>query len=266
MRLTSELVATGRDCPAKVETFYAGLNQAHHTMYEKELVIEAEAELPEIERTPRTGITARYPADVVKARGRMSELIASYCIELDAVVNSKNTAQAEQVIGGLSDKVQHVGGEIMKASSVAPSLPMSAITALAAPIKTLASLGIQGAFGFLRENWAKDTINRIDAGFEDVCTNMERDLDNSAQEAKDRAGRLVALYQRRYDRRIKQPVSEDERKKLLIELSDAGHFYDSVAADNPAEVFEQAKQIFHKLATWASQKAQSSKWKFWSKP
>ena len=265
-RITSELATQGAGCSTNVKRFYADLNEAHRKMYDQELVIEPEANLPEIERTPRVGITARYPDDVVNARTGMSELLENYCIQLDQVANAKDRAAADKEIDNLNNKAQRIGGDLIQLTTSMANIPTASIAALAAPIKTLTGLGIQGIFAMQRESWAKDTILKIDSSFEDVSTNLERDANNSAREATDRAERLVSLYQRRYDQRVKAGATTDEEKRLRTELLDAGKYHDSLAKNNPAGQFKVMKSKFHALADWATKESKKKPvWKFWSK-
>lgn len=254
-RLSAQLAAEGQGCPQKLETFYDKMNVNHRKMDADELKLRGVPELQGIE-VPNPGIfTAKFEKDeVIRPRVKMAEMLASYCSEIDKIVNAKTVPQADQAVMGFNGTIQKIGAELLGMQSIASKLPISAITALAQPIKTLGELGLKGAFSFVRENWAKDTITRIDASFEEVCINMERDLKNSAEDAKDRARNISHLRNLILQRKIKNGISEAEKNTLIADVTNAGAFADTVADGNPKEIFEKIRTTMNKLASWASEK------------
>ncbi|MBA4026718.1 MAG: hypothetical protein C0473_00600 [Cyanobacteria bacterium DS3.002] len=265
-RLTSKLATSGSGCTRKVSTFYENLNKAHHQMYIDELKAEPAAELPEgVERPKRSGLTAEYSDEAILVRVKTASVIESYCTEIDHVVNAKSVARTEEAIGGFSKSVQSIGGEISKLSAVASAFPVGAVAALAAPLATIGELGLKGVFTAVRENWAAETIVKVDKDFEKVATALEKDCDNSARDAKDRATHLARLLQRQYDKKAERNASADDLARLRSELSAAGKFQQSVASDNPAFVFSEARESFHQLANWAVKKTEKKNWQVWRK-
>ena len=151
-------------------------------------------------------------------------------------------------------------------SAIASKFPMSAISALAAPVKTLASIAAQGVFSFMRDSWAKNFINERDQAFEDVCTNMTRDLNNVANDAKDRARNIAHLRRIIAEKKSKENVAQSEKDKAVEEAVAAGRYADTVSTGNPADLFDQEKDDFHQLAEWAHKEVKSHPpWQIWKK-
>lgn len=266
-RISADLAAAGHDAPSKVQTFYDHLNAVHHEMDETELKLRSMPELQGIDVPAPRNLTALYDADdAIKPRVKMATLLSAYCSEIDRVANSRDQAQADQIVNGLNSTVQTIGGDLLNVSALASKFPMSAISALAAPAKTIASIAAQGVFGFLRDNWAKNFINERDQAFEDVCTNMTRDLNNVANDAKDRARNIVHLRRIIDEKRTKESVSQAEKDKAAEEAVAAGRYADTVSTGNPADLFDREKDDFHALVGWAQKETKSHPaWHFWKK-
>lgn len=266
-RISADLANTGRDAPTKVQAFYEHLNAVHHDMDEKELKLRSVPELQGIDVPSPKNLTALYDADdVIKPRVKMSTLLSAYCSEIDRVSNSRDQAQADQIVKDLSSTVQTIGGDLLKMPAIASKFPTSAISALAAPVKTIAGITAQGVFGFMRDNWAKTFINERDQAFEDVCTNMTRDLNNAANDAKDRARNIAHLRRIIADKRIRKDVHQSEKDKAAEEAVAAGRYADTVGNGNPADLFEHEKDNFHQLAVWAQKETKSHPaWQVWKK-
>lgn len=267
IRLSSDLAVAGKDCPQKVSDFYAHLNKEHHKMDTDELNLKGVPELQGVNIPEPGSFTARFDQDdVIKPRVKMAELLSAYCSQIYSASNAKDIAQADQVVSGLNSTVTSIGKDLLSIQSIASKIPLGAISALAQPAKTLGALGIKGVFSIVRENWAKDLISGIDKSFEEVCLNMQRDLNNSANDAKRRAANIVHLNKVALNRKIDKGISTDERAKLSAELDSLGKYADTVAAGNPADNFEVMKDKMHQLATWAATKtAQYKKYQFWKK-
>jgi esterase/lipase len=266
-RISADLAAAGYDVPAKVQIFYEHMNAVHHEMDETELKLRSVPELQGIDIAAPRNLTALYDADdVIKPRVKMATLLSAYCSEIDRVANSRDQVQVDQIVNSLSITAQSIGDDLLHMSAIASKFPVSAISALASPVKTVASIAAQGVFSFMRDNWAKNFINERDQAFEDVCINMKRDLNNVANDAKDRARNIVHLRRIIAEKRSKENVAQPEKDKAAEEAVAAGRYADTVSVGNPADLFDHEKDDFHQLAEWAQREAKSNPaWQFWKK-
>ncbi len=261
-RVSSNLATTAQGSSDKVESFYLQLNKDHHKMDEDEMTLRSMPELQNTELPPRPKPGALYdPDDVIKPRIKITKLLAAYCVQIDNVANAKNTSEADSVVKNLNGTVQTIGGDLLNWSGLQAKLAPS-ISALASPVKTLSELGLQAIFRFLRDKWAKDLIQSRDAAFEDVCVNLTRDLNNVGKDAKQRAKNIAHLWMVVSEKRRAQHASQDGTKNANSEYDKASQFVDTVAANNPADVFDQERDEFHELATWAVAQTPTRKWPF----
>ncbi|MBS1997346.1 MAG: hypothetical protein JSS86_13590 [Cyanobacteria bacterium SZAS LIN-2] len=265
-RLSGDLATAGGGCSLRVAKFYDHLNDAHRDMYGKELKVEPEANLPpDLQERQRSGLIDKHSADYISLRVQTAKLIESYCTQINGVANAKSNSQADQMVTGLNSQLQVILTNITKLPNM-PAWPVGSLNSLAAPVSSLAGMGVKGAVGFMKTNWVKDVVRKSDKDVEAVCDRMKIDLDNDAGEAKQRASRLVGLYKRRFDLKLKEQPSSEERDRLLADLQAMGKYQSDVANDNPSADFEKVKETYHALASWAAEEHPISNWRPWRKP
>jgi len=259
-KLASELGSTASGSAAQVEKFYANLNDAHRKMYIEETKIERESNLPPAEgqQPSKTGLTEQYPAESVKVRVLTATLLETHSKGIDALANSKSPEEVGQTVESLNGKMKELakdlaGSKIGGISNLGATLgqfwdPASLV------VKPVAGAGA-GIYG---SKLTKDVLKKDKTTFVQSCRDLQHALDDSASATRVRASRLVGLYRRRFNERMKESPPETVRDSLLADMQKAAKFRDEVARDNPSETFGKLATTYEKLVEAAEPKGNTA--------
>ncbi len=198
---------------------------------------------------PSSGHMPYYSVEAVQARTCYASTIETYGTQVNLIVNSKTSAEAQKRLGDLRSQLEQLGAEVMSTKLPSAQQAGAKLRELSGPVIDLGRIGANALLAYVREKWTNETVSANEQIYSQMCIALSDDLQLGAERAKTRTSRLITVYKRYFANKKKDnSFTESDRKTYEAELDKLTKYVQEIDNENPAQLYIRAKSLHDKLA------------------
>lgn len=198
---------------------------------------------------PSSGQMPYYSIEAVQARTCYASTIETYGTQVNLIVNSKTSSEAQKRLGELRSQLEQLGSQV--ASTKLPSAQQvgTRLQELSGPVIDLGRIGANALLAYIRDKWTNETVNANEQIYSQMCVALSDDLNLGAERAKTRTTRMITVYKRYFAKKKRENTyTEPDRRSYEAELEKLTKYLQDIDNDNPAQIYLRAKSLHDKLA------------------